>query len=876
MGLLGQCLGCSCENHKTTEFIGPKTAKLAIVGEYPGAKEVERKIPFCGPAGELLDMILGYLHLERNAIRLGNAILCGPITDEDKAQPWWPEVVQRCGTRMEAENDLGEAKVVVTLGGTGAWSLLGRPVVLGGRYPVRGAVHHARGGRIVIPTWNPAAILRAGGSGGEGRNALSDADAETLGLDILRGWKLAHGEIQEFKPTLLMESDPKVFARWCNQCDWRVSIDVETSSADPMSCKLLSVGLARRSTSVLLPPAPGEDGVPALRTADAVSAISFWWPNADDEAKQALRDLLANGLVDSTFHNASYDEIVLSRLVGPVIGPISDTLLLSHARFPDVRVDLADVAQTWLAVEPWKHKFHSKDGKYEADVEDAQEKGYDVATWNEERVMALLEYNAMDVAATAAIEPMLVAECEREHVLEVAAIDVALARVATQMTKTGVPLDQEVKKQLKRETQARVEASKDRMWRLVEEGIAHPADPAAAAKLVAEMKRKGGKFNPNSDVMLECAFDACGVKVPASKYALTAKGKRSFGKLALAEISDVPLVAAMAEHRGTSRMVSVYFDDGSLPVGDDGRLHMPWKIHGTPTGRWASGKEDEDDDVVSVNLQNWPHSMRKMVVALPGTSLVGIDFAQLEYRVIALLAGEDSLLALFNDPARPDLHSTNAGRLFGSDWEAVDPAKFENPFEQEKAKRKRKILRGLTKNGLYGALYLGSAEKIQKTLQARSLKESDSEFAEAMRRVSKKQCQEFVTAVPRMWPKIEEWRKWAVRDAEENCQIVCPLSGRRRVWPLGMVDGTQCVNTRVQMMAGSLMNTRFLYLSTALPPEAKIILQVHDSVVVECPEEMAEQVKQIMVDTMTTDLTLNGKTCLFTVDAEIGRTWAEV
>lgn len=920
-GVLGQCVGCELEGRKNAGFIGPRTAKLAIIGEYPGAEEVRKKEPFVGPSGRLLDLILQSCGIDRNGLRLGNVLLCGPVKEEDKSAAWFGECLSRCAVRREAEADLGEAKVVVTLGAHAAWGMLGERISLGGARPHRGAVHRDPRGRIIIPTWQPAAILKSGGAG-DSYGKLSDADAETIGMDITKAWRLANGEIEEFKPTLQLEADPDRFADWC---EWsiehgsRVGIDVETDSAEPMTCKLLSVGLARRVQI---------DGGRVV-----VEAISFWWPNANDRALDALRRLLASEKIVSVLHNLQFDIAVLERLIGPVRGGMTDTMLLSHARFPDVEVKLDAVAHTWLAVHPWKHEHHARERErkqtrereYNAAkkkkaaaavrrVEDENQGAFDFfgespppeeepepaavaeteeededaededdlirdrsVPWSEERVMDLLEYNALDSATTSAIEPLLVDECEREGVLHVAAIDVALAQTAWRMSENGVPIDQEMRQQLKKDTAARVEGSRARMWKIVEEGIRNPADQAAAERLEREIGKNAGQFNPNSPVMLECAFDVCGVKVPASKFSLTAKGKRSFGKRALAVIGDDPLVSSLSEYRGMTVQFSTYFGDDSMGLGPDKRLHVPWKIHGTPTGRWASGKEkDADDDVVSINLQNWPGAMRKMVIAPDGMRFVGADFAQLEYRVVALLAGEVSLLDLFNDPARPDLHNTNAARLFGVDWEATDPERVDNPFEKDRRKRKRKILRGLTKNGLYGAMYLGSAETIQKTLQARSLKETDSEFAEAMRRVSKKQCQDFVDAIPRLWPAIETWRKWAVQDAIANQQVVCPLSGRRRVWPLGMLDATQAVNSRVQTFAGSLMNERFLYLTTALPKEAKIILQVHDSVVVECPEEMAQDVLKIVTDTMTTDLTLGGRRCMFPVDAKIGRTWAEV
>jgi DNA polymerase len=888
--MLGQCLGCPLGDRKEVPFIGPRSARLALVGEYPGSEEAKKGKPFVGQAGKLLDNLLAFLGLSRNDVRMGNAILCGPVTEDDKKSPWFREVVDRCAMRCAAEGDLGDAKVVVTLGGTGAWSLIGKPVVLGGKWPMRGSVLRSKDGRIVIPTWNPAAILKAGGS--DSASKLSDADSEIIALDILRGWRLATGELTEFQPVLRLEADPKVFAQWCRKCDWRVAIDVETDGVDPFTCKLLSVGLAQRFQPInpepFVPRGGIGDELPTLSPPDRVDAISFWWPNADDEAREELRALLANELIAKVFHNAAFDRAVLERLVGPVCGGIVDTLLLSHARFPDVRVDLADVAQTWLAVRPWKHDFHTHDLRYADDVERAQDKGYAVPTWPEDRVEALLEYNAMDAAATIGIEVPLADECRRENVLDVAAIDTALSREAYRMTVHGVLIDTEVRERLAKETESRLRGAEERLNRLVEEGMRNPADVAAAQKLAQMLRENDGRLNYNSNPMLSLAFDVCGVALPATKDSLTQTGKRAINKKALAPISNHPLVAAMFGCRALARVMSVFFAEGRgvMQLGSDGRLHIPWKVHGTPTGRWASGVDKEDeggDDAVSINLQNWPDWLRAMVVAPPGYVLIGADYKALEYRNIALYAGEQSLLDLFNDPKQPDLHNINCERLYGDRWRELDPNAADNPFEREQRKKMRKALRSVTKNGLYGAMYLGTPETIQLTIQSRAMRESDDFVADTFRRITRKQCQEFVEAIPRLWPRIEQWRRWAVRDAEENHEVRYPLSGRRRIWPLGMVDPTQAVNSRVQGLGGDIMNWRFLELQRRLPPEARIILQVHDAIVVECPEAMSDAVMKLMVETLTVDVELTDQFdpsvthhCLYTVDAKRGHAWNEV
>lgn len=862
------CESCPSKGAVRIDFEGPLDAPLAIVGEWPGDTEFVQRRPFVGQAGELLNAILGYVGVDRAECRLGNVLLCLQRGSKDHDVRG---ALSCCRRRMEDEGDLGQAKVVLALGTVAAEGLLGVRVTLGGRYPCRGAVFRDAQGRVVIPSWNPAAILRGGGSKGHGAEGVTDAEAETLGEDVRKAWDLATGKRDIWVPEVIVESDPAKFAAWCRSCGSRVAIDVETIGVDVMTADLLSVAIARRYRL------EGED-----RIRD--EAMAFWWPNRDEEAERALRDLLGRSDVAKVFHNLQFDVSVLERHVGPVLGPLVDTMLLSHARYPECRVDLASVAQTWLATKPWKHEYHAWDDDMRRRLErlsgnrDQASLPFaeaEVDSWPEERCRRLLEYNAWDAAATAAIEPVLVDRCTEEGVEVAAAVDIALARVARKMTEHGVYVSLEVRDQLRRETEDRMREAEAALKRIVDQGLANPVDPKAAEELREEIVRRG--WNPDSRKMLLLAFDVCGVKVPAE--GLTAKGDRSLSKRSLASIGDEPLVMALMDVRRARRQYSVYFADGALPLGSDGRMHIPWKIHGTPTGRWSSGYDEDlvssagSEEVVSLALMNWPAAMRRMVVAPPGYVLVGADMAQLEYRVIALLAGEDSLLDLFNDPGRPDLHSVNAARLYGATWEMTDPDKARDPQEKDRRKRQRKVLRGLTKNGLYGALYGASAETVRETLRARSLTEPDPEMARALRMIDLKKCQEFVDAIPRLWPAIAAWRTRQIREASETGEIRMPISGRVRRWPLCMVDAQQAVNTPVQGTAGDLVNWRFLELARVLPAEAKIILQVHDSVVIECPESMGEEVKEIVTKTLTTTWSYGGRSCIFPAEAAVGKSW---
>jgi DNA polymerase-1 len=280
---------------------------------------------------------------------------------------------------------------------------------------------------------------------------------------------------------------------------------------------------------------------------------------------------------------------------------------------------------------------------------------------------------------------------------------------------------------------------------------------------------------------------------------------------------------------------------------------------------------------IGLALQNWPKAMCRMVVAPDGWLLAGLDYSQLEYRCIALLAGEESLLDIFNDETgHRDLHSENAARLWAHAWSSCDPETANSPYQENEFRKRRNLLRFLTKTGLYASLYGASADTVRKQLRASSFRESDPDFARILREITLETCQMFVDAVPRLWPRIAQWREKAVRDVQKELRIVCPLSGRRRVWPLGMVDYTQAVNNRVQTLAAAIMNERFISLCDCLPSHAYPILQVHDSVVVESPEQHADDVLRLMEETMRTSIELGGFHCRFDVEGAVAKSWDQV
>jgi uracil-DNA glycosylase len=134
---------------------GSPDADLMFIGEGPGYHEDVQGLPFVGAAGQLLNRLLGEIGLTREEVRITNTVLCRPPGNRDPL----PDELEACRPYLEQHVALVDPKVVCTLGNFATRVILDRPVAIsrvrGQRFPWQG--------RMVIPTFHPAAILRGGG-----------------------------------------------------------------------------------------------------------------------------------------------------------------------------------------------------------------------------------------------------------------------------------------------------------------------------------------------------------------------------------------------------------------------------------------------------------------------------------------------------------------------------------------------------------------------------------------------------------------------------------------------------------------------------------------------------------------------------------------
>jgi uracil-DNA glycosylase family 4 len=137
--------------------VGHPNANLMFIGEAPGFHEDKQGEPFVGAAGQLLTKLLGDIGLQRSDVYIANVLKCRPPGNRDPM----PDEIESCKPWLKEQIDLIDPTVIATLGNFATQLLLGRKV---GITKVRGQRFDWRG-RVLIPTFHPAAILRGGAAG---------------------------------------------------------------------------------------------------------------------------------------------------------------------------------------------------------------------------------------------------------------------------------------------------------------------------------------------------------------------------------------------------------------------------------------------------------------------------------------------------------------------------------------------------------------------------------------------------------------------------------------------------------------------------------------------------------------------------------------
>ena len=529
-----------------------------------------------------------------------------------------------------------------------------------------------------------------------------------------------------------------------------------------------------------------------------------------EQVLSALRGPMTNPKIGKVAHHAKYDFIVLAKL-GLRVAPLTfDTMLAEFIVDPSSRnLGLKNLAFARL-------------GDEMTHIEDLIGKGKKQISMAEVAVESAAAYAAADAESTLRLLPVMQAELKRipggEKLLE--EIDLPLTPVLADMEMEGVLLDLPFFKTM----------SVELTTRLVE-----------IEKQVYEMVGKA--FNINSTQQLsDVLFNRLGLKADASWK--TASGHYSTNAEVLESLrGQHPVVDLVLEQRELSKLKSTYVD--ALPLAVDpstGRVHTSYSQIGAVTGRLSSNNP---------NLQNIPirselgRRVRNGFIAAKGNALLSVDYSQIELRIVAHMSGDETMQAAFR--AGQDIHATTAAAIYNIPLEKV-------------TKDQRRHAKAINFGLIYGMSAFGLTRSTELTL------------AEA---------EDFVKAYFHQFPGVKRYldgiRKSAARDG-----YVETLLGRRRYFPalksqvnkaMKNREEREAINAPIQGTAADIMKIAMLKIPGALVKaklKGKMLLQVHDELVLECPkgelDETAQLVQQVMGSAYPLDIPLE-------TEARAGPSW---
>jgi len=529
-----------------------------------------------------------------------------------------------------------------------------------------------------------------------------------------------------------------------------------------------------------------------------------------DTVIEALRAPLTDPNIPKAGHNLKYDFVMLARN-GLQVSPLSfDSMLAEWLINPDSR-NLGLKNLSWVRL-----------GHQMKEIVDLIGKGKKQISMAEVPIPDVALYAADDAVVVLRLMPQLKEELEAANAMSLfEEIEMPLINVMAEMEMAGIGLDIEFLKRMSIELETRLVEIENQVYQAV-----------------------GEPFNLNSPKQLsEALFDKMGIAPPDGSRK-TASGYYSTAAGVLENLRKKnPVVELVLEYRELAKLKSTYVDALPQQVNPQtGRVHTSYNQSGSRTGRIASSDP---------NLQNIPirtelgRRVREAFVTAPGHQLLAVDYSQVELRIAAHMAQDEAMLAAFN--SGQDIHATTASAVYDVSLDAVNNTQ----------RRHAKAIN-------FGLIYGMSPFGLTRT--------TDLTLAEA---------EDFVSAYFRKFPGVKQYLD-GIRASAADQGYVETLLGRRRYFP-GLMnpqnvqvrnrEEREAINAPIQGTAADIMKIAMLQMTDALKDaglSAKMLLQVHDELVLECPIDeinaTAALVSKVMEDAFSLDIPLH-------TDARCGDNW---
>lgn len=565
--------------------------------------------------------------------------------------------------------------------------------------------------------------------------------------------------------------------------DTIVAFDTETDGLDTMKANIVGFSFAT-------------DEQKAYYVPIAHSYLGVGPQVSKEAAKEAIKKIFTCKLVGQ---NLKFDFKVVAKnfkLTPPI--PYADTMILAWLLMPGQSVGLDALAKRFFGHEMIPFSKTTKRGETFASVD--LQKACEYAA--EDAWMTLRLFNTL-IQKLDPIMLDLAKEVENPFILTL-----------MHMENRGIQINQHFMKGL-------LEATEEKLMHLT--------------KII--YKESKTEFNINSVKQLgSVLFET--LKLPPTKKT---KSGYSTDESVLESLKDKhPVIAPILEYRELYKLKSTYFEPLLRLAAEDkdSRVHTNFLQTGTSTGRLSS-KEP--------NLQNIPvrtelgRAVREGFVAKKGYLLVGIDYSQIELRLLAHFSKDKALVEAFREDK--DIHTQTALKLFGP----------------KQAKQKRSIAKSIN----FGLLYGMGSRKLAQTLG-----------------ITTKEAKGYIESYFALFPSVKSYFKF-IQESAKSQGYVQTLLGRRRYFdysnatPMQLASyDRESVNTVFQGSAADLIKLSMLKLEkTLLNEDARLLLQIHDELIFEVKEELSEEfakkAKELMEGIYTLEIPLK-------TSVAIGKNWGEL
>ena len=614
------------------------------------------------------------------------------------------------------------------------------------------------------------------------------------------------------------EAALKEMAARLNSAQW-ISFDLETDSLERLSANIVGFCLAVES--------PGAYYVPVGHLAGAAQVdsgqMNLFAGAAElapgqlpiERVLGAIRPALIDPNIAKVAHNAKFDCMILERY-GVTVSPVRfDTMIAEWLSDPATKhKGLKDLARHRLGAEM-------------TDIDELIGRGKNQVSFAEVPIDVAAPYGAADADMTLRLVPPLQHELEEKGLTKLLDLEMELLPVISDMERAGVRIDVDF--------------------------FRHMSQDLAAALLKCEQtiyEIAGEPFNINSTQQLsdilfkKLQLPREGLKKIASGHYSTAADVLEGLKAA----DTTGIIDAIIEYRELGKLKGTYVD--ALPQminPDTGRIHTSFSQTGAITGRLASS---------SPNLQNIPirsevgQLIRRGFVTEPGWTFLSADYSQVELRILAHISQDETLLRAFHEDQ--DIHTATAAAIYGIPVENV-------------TKNQRRFAKVINFGLIYGMGPFRLARETGLTLG---------------------EAENYVKKYFGQFPGIERYLD-ATKQKARTDGYVETLFGRRRYFPvfktsMGSANRQavqraerEAVNHPIQGTAADIIKVAMIRLHAELQARyrARLLLQVHDELLLEVPLEELEAVRDLVVETMSNAFTLDVP---LKVEAETGANWLEL